>query len=454
MWTTLIAVALAAAWAGWLASGSTRRLDARVPGTDRADVPVQTRVMPQGQLTQGPGAAAQLEGSWPCFRGPRRDGVAHSDVPLRRQWPQDGPPVLWAIDVGEGYAGAAIHRGRVYLLDYDREQQTDALRCLSFDDGREIWRYSYPVKVKRNHGMSRTVPAVTDRYVVTLGPKCHVLCVDTVSGEKRWMMDLVTEWGATVPPWYAAQCVLIDDGLAILAPGGSALLIAVDCETGDVKWQTPNPRGWKMTHASIVPMEVDGHRMYVYCADRGVVAVSADDGRLLWETDQWRIDIATVPSPVVIGDGRLFLSGGYNAGSMMLRVRRDGDGFTAEVLYRLEPTVFGATQHTPILTSGRLLGVRPDGQLACLSLDGRELWTSGPTARFGLGPFMLVNDLLFVMNDSGLLTLADSAASQYEPLAEAQVLTGHEAWGPMAFADGRLIVRDLTRMVCLDVSNR
>jgi outer membrane protein assembly factor BamB len=61
---------------------------------------------------------------------------------------------------------------------------------------------------------------------------------------------------------------------------------------------------------------------------------------------------------------------------------------------------------------------------------------------------------LFVMNDSGLLTLADSAASQYEPLAEAQVLTGHEAWGPMAFADGRLIVRDLTRMVCLDVSNR
>ena len=26
--------------------------------------------------------------------------------------------------------------------------------------------------------MSRTVPAVTDKYVVALGPKCHVMCLD------------------------------------------------------------------------------------------------------------------------------------------------------------------------------------------------------------------------------------------------------------------------------------
>ena len=34
---------------------------------------------------------------------------------------------------------------------------------------------------------------------------------------------------------------------------------------------------------------------------------------------------------------------------------------------------------------------------------------------------------------------------------QAQVLTGHDSWGPMAMAGGRLILRDLTRMVCLDV---
>jgi outer membrane protein assembly factor BamB len=39
----------------------------------------------------------------------------------------------------------------------------------------------------------------------------------------------------------------------------------------------------------------------------------------------------------------------------------------------------------------------------------------------------------------------------YNQLAQAQVLNGHDSWGPMAMAGGRLIVRDLTRMVCLDI---
>ena len=81
--------------------------------------------------------------------------------------------------MGEGYAGAAILDGRVYVMDYDREHKQDALRCLSLADGREIWRYAYPDSVKRNHGMSRTVPAVTDKIVVALGPKCHVVCLNS-----------------------------------------------------------------------------------------------------------------------------------------------------------------------------------------------------------------------------------------------------------------------------------
>ena len=105
------------------------------------------------------------------------------------------PRELWAIDVGEGYAGAAVLNGRVYLMDYDRDKKQDALRCLSLADGREIWRFAYPVPVKRNHGMSRTVPAVTDKLVVAMGPKCHVVCLDPATGELRWGLDLVRQFG-------------------------------------------------------------------------------------------------------------------------------------------------------------------------------------------------------------------------------------------------------------------
>jgi len=59
-----------------------------------------------------------------------------------------------------------------------------------------------------------------------------------------------------------------------------------------------------MTHSSVMPMEFAGERMYVYCASMGVVGVSAKDGRLLWETTDWKISIATVPSPTILDDGR------------------------------------------------------------------------------------------------------------------------------------------------------
>ena len=38
-----------------------------------------------------------------------------------------GRPVLWTVTLGEGYAGAAIHQGRVYVLDYDEQAKADTL---------------------------------------------------------------------------------------------------------------------------------------------------------------------------------------------------------------------------------------------------------------------------------------------------------------------------------------
>ena len=80
------------------------------------------------------------------------------------------------------------------------------------------------------------------------------------------------------------------------------------------------------------------------------------------------------------------------------------------------------------------------------------LWTSGAGERFGLGPSMIADGMIYAMNDSGRLTLAEAGPSGYRRLAQSQVLEGHDSWGPLALAGGLLIARDLTRMVCLDVA--
>ncbi|MCX7012115.1 MAG: PQQ-like beta-propeller repeat protein, partial [Candidatus Sumerlaeota bacterium] len=368
----------------WLSLGACTKLPERVPvayGTPLVATP-QKAVNP-GTLIPGSGKPSALSGSWPQFRGPRRDNIADPSEKIAHPWPPQGPKVLWRIPVGEGHAGAAIRQGRVYVVDYDRDKQEDAIRCLSFDNGEEIWRYTYSVEVKRNHGMSRTVAAVNDQYVVAMGPKCHVHCLQADTGELVWKKDLVAECGTSVPDWYAGQCPLIDGERAILAPGAKPLMMAVDLATGNVIWQTSEGAGLQMSHSSIMPIEFGGQKQYVYCARKAAVGVSAEDGRLLWTKPDWKISIATVPSPVWLGDGRLFFSGGYNVGAAMARLKDEGGALTTEELYRLKPKVFGADQQTPIYYGEHMYGVIPSGELVCFNPDGTPAWSSGSEHRFG-----------------------------------------------------------------------
>lgn len=421
-------------------------------------------VAPGGQGASAPGApagvsfsnakaaVAVLPGAWPGFRGPLRDGVSADATPLAPGFGPAGPPVLWSATLGEGYAGPVVLNSRVYLIDYDQGAQSDAIRCFSLADGSELWRRSYPEVVKRNHGMSRTVPFVNDKLVVTLGPKCRLTCCDAATGEMKWQHDLVSEYGVTVPEWYAGQCPLVVDGMVVIGTGGSALVVAFDAATGKEKWRSPNPGNWAMTHSSIMPMTVNGVKTLVYAGSGGVAAVAAAGGKILWSTDEWVINTATVPTPIVAPGNRLFLCGGYDSGAMMLQVDGSAAGMSVKTLWRVKASVFSSDQQTPILYKDHLYGVITGGQMVCLKLDGTPAWSSGPMNRYGLGPYMIAGGMLYILDDKGTLTVADASPAGFKKRSEARILEGPDAWGPLALAGGRLLARDLTRMVCLDVA--
>jgi outer membrane protein assembly factor BamB len=445
----------------WFNTAEGYDLQKRLPreGVERQEEASPPEPIAKTHTVEGFGELEEpLPGLWPRFRGPNADGIARPQPDLARSWGPDGPPVLWTKDLGAGHAGAAVRDGRVYVLDYDETARRDALRCFSLRDGRELWRFSYPVVVRRQYGMSRTVPAVTDKYVVTFGPKCHVACVDAKTGAFRWAVDLVAEYGASVPPWRAGQCPLIDGGRAIVAVGGDVLMMGIDCETGEVAWKTPNPKDWQMTHSSVVPMTAAGRRMYLYAASGGIVGVSGDEkdaGTLLWEDPRWRVPFANVPCPVPLSGDRVFLAGGYGAGTKLFQLRPKEDRFEADVVFALDQKIFGAEQHTPLAYRGFIYGVSVGGDLVCLDLSGSRVWSSGRT-KFGRGPYLIANGLIFAMNDTGELALAEATPSGYRELAQAKVLAAgeRESWGPMAMAAGRLLVRDLTTMKCLDVRRK
>lgn len=449
----------------WLQYNPVADFVESIPGMDNRPETMSTdeaAVDIGAYFTSFEGVPSQILGNWPRFRGPNFDNISRENIKLADNWDESGPNLLWSVDLGEGHAGPAVANGRVYILDYDEEERADILRCFSLDDGQEIWRRGYKLFVKRNHGMSRTIPAVTDQYVVTIGPKCHVMCVDALTGDFIWGLDLVKDFGAEVPLWYTGQCPLIDNSVAILAVGGKSLIIGVDCETGEVVWETPNPKNLKMSHSSILPYTIHGKKLYLYSAIGGIVGISAEAdtiGEMLFESSVWNPNVIA-PSLVYLGDGRIFAAAGYGAGSTMLRLHRENGSFSVENLQTLKPDEgLTSEQQTPIYHQGHLFAILPKdagprrNQFVCYHPDdcSKMVWNSGKTNRFGLGPYIVADGKFFIMSDDGVLTVLKVSTREYVQLAQAKVLDGVDAWAPMALVNGRLLARDSRRLVCLDV---
>jgi len=391
-------------------------------------------------------------GDWPQFRGPDRD--AKSDATgLLRAWPEGGPRKLWSVETCEGYAAAAIVGGRVYFNDYDREAEAWLVRCLALDSGAELWRYSEERKIRPNHGITRTVPAVDGELVFSFDPKCVLHCIDAATGKELWRKSMVADYGGRIPSWYNGQCPLIEPDRVLVAPGGEALVVALEKRTGKELWRTPNPEQRNMSHASLMPAELGGVRQYLYCTLEGPLGVSAADGSVLWQFP-FKFNVAVSPSPLVVDAERVFLTAGYDAGSVMIRVRRDGETFAVAELFRLSSAEWNSEVQTPIVHEGHIFGVgkRRRGLFTCLDLEGKVVWESPAEAGFELGSYLYADGVFLVMEGlTGVLHMIEASTKGYRELARAEVLSGPDVWGPLALADGRLVVRDMTHMVCLQV---
>lgn len=474
---TIAIIIFIVAFAWWIFAKPSYNVVERVPGMDNR--PPQKQISDSviiGEFLDTLGAVDEIvPGSWPRFRGSDYDNISKDPTPLAESWDTAGPPVVWQIALGEGYAGPAVLNGRVYVLDYNERKKADMLRCFSLKSGAELWRRWYNVEFKRNHGYSRTIPAITDKYVVTIGPRSHVMCVDPMNGKLLWTLDLEKKYGipGTVkgkitPDFYCGQCPLIDNDITILAPGGKALMIGVDCATGKVIWETPNPDSLRMSHTSIIPMTIYDKKMYVYAALGGVCGVSAfgdDTGKVLWKTTGWSPSM-TIGSPIYLGNGEITVFGSYGAGAAKIKISKDEAGVFKAVISEQHKSSAGiaSEQQTPILMGDLLWTVMPENagvlkrQLVCYDKSSliTPVWSSGKDSRFGkgMGPYIMSGNKLYLLDDEGTLYLFRIENNKAILVSSHKIMEAIEAWSPMAIAGKYLIMRDAHNMLCLDISKK
>jgi outer membrane protein assembly factor BamB len=393
---------------------------------------------------------------WPQFRGPHRDGIS-SETGLLRAWPAEGPKVLWSTPVGQGYAAAAIVDGKVYFNDYDESTSEYLIRCLTLDEGKELWRFKQKRRIRPNHGITRTVPATDGQHVFSLDPKAVLHALDAATGKEVWSKNLVREYGSKIPPWYNGQCPLLEKDRVVIAPvGTSALVVALEKATGKQIWRTPNPEGWLLSHSSLMPARLGGVDQYLFSILEGTVAVAAADGKLLWHFP-FKFNLTVSPSPLVIDGERVYVTGAYDAGGAMFRVKKSAAGFTTETIFVHAPEEWNSEVQTPILYENHMfaVGKKKRGLFTCVDLDGKQVWDSAGQASFELGSFILADGMFLILEGkTGMLRLLEASTTAYKELASAQVLSGHDVWGPPALSHGKLVIRDLTKMVCLDLKER
>ncbi len=419
---------------------------------------------------------------WPQFLGPNRNSTS-TEKGILRSWPAGGPQVLWTVNVGPGYGGPVIKDGKVYLLDRD-DKTGDIMRCFNLSDGKELWKFSYDASGSVMFPGSRSVPAVDGKYVYSCGHNGDLYCIDINTHKPVWNKNIWTDFGGTrLPIWAITQCPLIYGDLVIVsAQAPQAGVVAYNKLTGNVVWKTPYLGNESYASPSVVKIDGKDHIAIVVSStnpvgNRGlpqtpgrVVGMEPLSGKILWEYNDWLCHIS-VPSALDAGENRVLVVGGYEHGTVMLKVSKNADGsYGVKELFKHNE--FGDHTKPPIMHNGYFYAQfttnsRRDG-LVCMNMDGKVMWKTTRNPLFDKGSMILVDGVILATDGRRSLYVIEPSPEGFKPLTSAEVFAEGEAsgndpmasriggttqnWAPIALSNGRLLIRDQKKLMCVKIA--
>jgi len=404
---------------------------------------------------------------WPQFLGPDRNSTSVQKG-LLRSWPKNGPEVLWTVNTGRGYGGPVIKDGKVYLLDRD-DNTGDIMRCFDLSSGKELWKYSYAAPGSVQYPGSRSVPAVDGNRVYSVGPYGDLYCIDVNTHKPIWNKNIMRDFGGTkLPLWAISQCPLVYGNLLIVSysKDPNAGLVAYNKMTGAVIWETDAIGNETYASPSIAKIAGEDHLVMVFSSTNAythrdsektpgrITGLNPLTGKILWEYNKWENVIQIAP-PLDIGGGKIIVAGGYDRGTAMIEVTKLNDGnYSVREIFNHND--FGDHTKPPVLHNGYLYGQfstnsRRDG-LCCMNMEGKVLWKTMRAPSFDKGSMILADGLILATDGSKMLYLIQPDPSGFKPLASAELLGAGQNWAPIALSDGKLLIKDQSRMLCVRVA--
>jgi outer membrane protein assembly factor BamB len=396
---------------------------------------------------------------WPEFDGRRRDGQAAA-VRIRTDWDQRPPRQLWKHPVGAAWSAFAV----VGNLAFTQEQRgtEEAVVCYDAQNGKQVWVHLDP---NQRYDLTmagigpRATPTVYDSRVYTFGATGILNCLAARSGALLWSKKTLEDAGVAPLQFGLSGSPLVYDNLVVVNPGGprqtidatatsGRAVIAYDRLTGKEIWAAGD---YQAAYASPMLATLGGVRQVVIFDGLGAAGHEAKTGKELWRTTQWTNEFHNNCAQPIVGkpaggDGALFLSSGYGAGSILFDVKKSGDGWNVSERWQA-PNKFKLKFNSGVARDGVVYGL-DEGILACFDLStGRQRWKRG---HYGYGQILSFDNVLLVLSEEGDAVLVDISPAKAQELCRFHAIEG-KTWNHPAYSNGRLFVRNAEEAACYDL---
>ncbi len=420
---------------------------------------------------------------WPEFLGPRGTGVS-GETGLLETWPQEGPPVLWKKQLGEGYSAPSVRGPRLVLFHRPGAGRfsgdEEVVDCLEADTGKPLWHYAYPTQYVDPYGYNggpRCTPLLTADRCYTFGAEGMLTCLDLADGKRIWQRNTAEEF--KIPPAFfgVGASPILEGNLLIVMVGGHPRsgVVAFDAQTGKTAWENVGPENWNVppvrfdrrdkppvklaSYATPLAATIHGKR-HILCFMRpGLVSVDPQTGEpnfSFWFRSTTH-DSVNAARPVVVGD-LLFLSAAYETGAALLKVHPDGKKY--DVVWQ-DVDAMQTHWSTCIHHDGYLYGFsgrhEPGSTFRCIDLKtGKVQWQThdvnahdepdpkaglGATEPkyYGRGSAILAEGKFIVMGERGTLALVEANPREFVEISRVKYPeAGYPSWTAPVLSRQRL----------------
>jgi outer membrane protein assembly factor BamB len=400
------------------------------------------------------------EGHWNQFRGPHADGTTTA-TGLPVTFGEGSPEIVWKTPVpGRAWSSPVIWGKQIWLTNapevrnlaegqvkLDKPLELSAV-CIDLDSGavihnRVLFRVDKPQFTHATNSYGSPTPYVEEGRVYIHFGAYGTACLDTATAETIWeRTDLPCDHfrgPGSSPVVYGDLLYLTMDGYDY------QYIAALDKRTGETVWKQDRGIDFgttdgdaKKAYSTPTLIEADGRKLLVSPFAAATIAYDPNSGEKLWTVRHGGMNAAARP---LFGNGLVYINSA-DGPNPLVAVRPNGLGdITANIAWTASKTV--PKRSSQLLIGDLLFMMNDSGVATCLdAMTGEEIWSQRVGGEYWASP-LYANGLIYCFSQGGDIPVF-KAARQFELVAENKLDDGFVA--SPAVAGDALILRSKTHV--------